>query len=70
MIKSEVLLPEVVLDKNGLLIDGHRLKFVVEDSVSVNHQGGVVLVSMTFIAGSFESKGIDKVKGFYTFKEE
>ncbi|MCU0081871.1 hypothetical protein [Streptococcus danieliae] len=70
MVKSEVLLPEVVLDKNGLLIDGHRLKFVVDDSVSVNHQGGVVLVSLTLVAGSFESKGTESLEYSFTSKEK
>lgn len=70
MVKSEVRLPEVVLDKNGLLIDGHRLQFVVDESVSVDHQWGVVLVSLTLIAGSFESKGRERLEYSFTNEEE
>lgn len=50
---------KVVETPKGLYINGNKMDFVVEDSVSVRYDGGLALVTLTFVAESFEYRSAD-----------
>ena len=63
--KSKTLRPHKVVETpKGVYINGQKIDFVVEDSVSVKFDGNLALVTLTFVADSFEYQNED-IQDYY-----